>query len=107
MVRPGVRASEIARFCYGRLEELDFPITSSIARLAVRIGHGVGLNLTEPPHIGVHDDTSLEPGMVITLEPGVATEWGTFHIEENVVVTEDGPEVLSDSPRDLWRIALA
>jgi len=107
MVRPGVKASDIARFCYARLEALDFRITSSIARLAVRIGHGVGLNLTEPPHIGLHDDTALEPGMVITLEPGVATEWGTFHVEENVVVAEDGHEVLSDSPRELWRIALA
>ena len=106
MVRPGVKASDIARFCYARLDELDFPITSSIAKLAVRIGHGVGLNLTEPPHIGVHDDTPLEAGMVITLEPGVATEWGTFHVEENVLVTVDGYEVLSESPRELWRIAL-
>lgn len=104
-VRPGVKASDLARFCYDRLERVGFPITSSIGALASRIGHGVGLNLTEPPHIGLHDDTMLESGMVITLEPGVATEYGTFHIEENIVVTPNGCEVLSNCPRDLFSIA--
>ena len=93
-VRPGIPASSLAQFCYQRLDEIGFPITSSIGRLASRIGHGVGLNLTEPPHIGLHDDTLLEPGMVITLEPGVATSYGTFHVEENIVVTPEGGEVL-------------
>ena len=105
MVRPGVAASALARFCYRRLSELDFPITSSIAALAGRVGHGVGLNMTEPPHISEQDHTALEPGMVITLEPGVATTYGTFHVEENVLVTEDGFEILSKSPRELRSIA--
>ncbi len=101
MVRPGVAASALAKFCYRRLSELDFPITSSIAALAGRVGHGVGLNMTEPPHISEQDHTALTPGMVITLEPGVATTCGTFHVEENVLVTEDGFEILSNSPREL------
>jgi Xaa-Pro aminopeptidase len=105
MVRPGVAASVLAKFCYRRLSELDFPITSSIAALAGRVGHGVGLNMTEPPHISEQDDTALESGMVITLEPGVATTYGTFHVEENVLVTEDGFEILSKSPRELRSIA--
>ncbi len=104
MVRPGIRASSLARFCYAKLDQLDFPVTSTIGRLACRIGHGVGLNLTEPPHIGEHDDTLLEPGMALTLEPGVATRFGTFHIEENLVVTQEGCEILSDCPRTLWQI---
>jgi len=104
-VRPGAKASELARFCYDRLSRIGFPITSSIGALASRIGHGVGLNITEPPHIGLHDDTVLTPGMVITLEPGVATEYGTFHIEENIVVTPDGYEVISNCLRDLFPIA--
>jgi len=105
MVRPGVAASALAKFCYRRLSELDFPITSSISALAARVGHGVGLNMTEPPHISEQDHTALEPGMVITLEPGVATTYGTFHVEENVLVTEDGFEILSNSPRELRSIA--
>jgi Xaa-Pro aminopeptidase len=105
MVRPGVAASALAKFCYQRLSELDFPITSSITTLAGRVGHGVGLNMTEPPHISGRNHTALAPGMVITIEPGVATSYGTFHVEENVLVTEDGFEVLSNSPRDLRCIA--
>jgi Xaa-Pro dipeptidase len=104
-VRPGVRASELARICNTRLAGLDFPITSSISSLASRVGHGVGLDVTEPPHIAEYDQTVLEPGMVITIEPGVATEYGTFHIEENVLVTHDGSDVLSTAQRALWRIA--
>lgn len=101
MVRPGVLCSDLARFCYARLNELGFPITSSIAERAVRIGHGVGLVTTEPPHLGLHDDTPLAAGMVITLEPGVATPYGTFHVEENLLVTPEGSEVFSQAGRTL------
>jgi Xaa-Pro aminopeptidase len=104
-VRPGMQVSELAHYCNSRLAQLGFPITSSISGLASRVGHGVGLEVTEPPHVAEYDHTVLEPGMVITLEPGVATEYGTFHIEENVLVTDSGYEVLSTAQRRLWRIA--
>jgi Xaa-Pro aminopeptidase len=107
MVRPGIPASSIARFCFSQLERLPFSTTSSIARRAERVGHGVGLNVTELPHISEYDDTPLEPGMVITLEPGVATEYGTFHVEENLVVTSEGSDVLSQAGRELCQLALA
>jgi Xaa-Pro aminopeptidase len=103
-VRPGRTVSALARFCNERVARLPFPITSDISGLASRCGHGVGLNLAEPPHIAESDDTLLEPGMVITIEPAVATEYGTFHVEEQVVVTPDGAEILSQAPRDLWHI---
>jgi Xaa-Pro aminopeptidase len=106
MVRPGVPASTLARFCYSRLDQLPFPITSSIARRAERVGHGVGLVTTEPPHIAEYDDTPLEPGMIITLEPGVATEYGTFNIEENLLVTPEGNEVLSQVSRALHQLPI-
>jgi Xaa-Pro aminopeptidase len=44
--------------------------------------------------------------MIVSVEPGVATEYGTFHVEENVVVREDGCELLSTSPRSLARLVL-
>ena len=103
-VRPGVPASTIAEFCFAELERLDFAITSSIAQRAERVGHGVGLNMTEPPHMAIYDRTPLQEGMVITIEPGVATEYGTFQAEEDLVVTADGCEVLSKAPRTLWVI---
>lgn len=104
-IRPGVTASSIARYCNAHLEGLGLPITSSISGLASRAGHGLGLNVTEPPHIAEYDHSILEPGMVITVEPGVATDYGTFHVEENVLVTPDGHEVLSRAPRTLAKIA--
>ena len=66
----------------------------------------MGLAMTEPPHLGLHDETVLKAGMVITIEPGVATTYGTFHVEENVLITEDGCEVLSQAPRHLQQIQL-
>ena len=103
--RPGIPVSEIAQYCNLRLAQLGFSITSSISGLASRAGHGVGLEVTEPPHVAEYDHTVLEPGMLITIEPGVATAYGTFHIEENVLVTADGHEVLSTAQRTLWSIA--
>jgi len=60
---------------------------------------------TELPHVTEEDETVLAPGMVITIEPGVATPYGLFHVEENVVVTERGYEILSHSSRELATIA--
>jgi Xaa-Pro aminopeptidase len=104
MVRPGVRASDIAGTCNQELERLDFAYTSCISGLASRIGHGVGLAVTELPHVAEYDDTILQPGMVITIEPGVATTYGTFHVEEDVLVTERGYELLSTAGRELWSV---
>jgi len=101
MIRPGVRVAEIAAFCNRRVKELPFPIVEDISGVASRAGHGVGLNITEYPHVSEEDGTVLEPGMVITVEPGVATAYGTFHVEEDVVVRPDGYELISAAPREL------
>jgi Xaa-Pro aminopeptidase len=103
-IRPGMRCSEIAKYALSRLEHIPFPITSSLSLLAGRVGHGVGLTMTEPPHLGLHDDTILQPGMVVSIEPGVATRYGAFHVEENIAVRENGTELLSKSPRTLVRL---
>jgi Xaa-Pro dipeptidase len=72
-----------------------------------RMGHGLGLNLTEPPSISQGDTTVIEPGMVLTLEPGLAftADDGTPRVmvhEENVVVHQSGVELLSRrGPRDM------
>ena len=64
------------------------------------IGHGVGLVVHEGPRVGPGCDTVLLPGMVVTVEPGVyvAGEAGV-RIEEMVLITDDGHEVLTSLPR--------
>ena len=52
------------------------------------------------------DPTELEPGMVITVEPGFATDYGTFHVEENALCTDEGFTLLSTAPRSLASMPL-
>lgn len=106
MVRPGVKASEIASAVNAELSRLDLPITDRVSDGASRVGHGVGLTQAELPHIAEYDDTILQPGMVITIEPAVATSYGAFRVEEDIVVTEDGNELLSTASWELWTVSL-
>ena len=63
---------------------------------AGRLGHGLGMQLTEWPSLIPDDHTVLEAGMVLTLEPGVETRGGNLLVhEENIVITETGAEYLS------------
>ena len=61
-----------------------------------RLGHGLGLQLTEWPSNTAADNTTLEPGVILTLEPGMEYLPGKEMVhEENIVITENGPEWLT------------
>jgi len=62
---------------------------------AGRLGHGLGMSLTEWPSLIPTDHTVIEAGMVLTLEPGIAIGDRLLVHEENIVVTESGPKYLS------------
>jgi Xaa-Pro aminopeptidase len=68
-----------------------------------RFGHGLGLQLTEWPSNTATDNTTLRPGVILTLEPGMAYLPGKEMVhEENIVITESGPEWLSKrAPEEL------
>lgn len=70
-----------------------------------RTGHGLGLEAHETPYIFAENMTCLKGGNVHTIEPGIYLP-GKFgvRIEDNVVITDQGAECLSDLPRDLWII---
>lgn len=67
-----------------------------------RTGHGMGIDVHEPPYIAANDKTPLAPGHVFTIEPGIYLS-GRFGIrlEESVILREDGPEIFADFPRDI------
>jgi Xaa-Pro aminopeptidase len=68
-------------------------------------GHGVGLEIHESPRIAAGQKEKLEPGMVITIEPGVyfPGKWG-IRIEDMVAVTDTGCEVLTPTSKDFLAV---
>jgi Xaa-Pro aminopeptidase len=66
------------------------------------LGHGLGLGLHEEPYIAAHADTLLQPGMVFAIEPIAVDEGNGYHLEDILLVTEDGHENLTPKfPREL------
>ncbi len=71
-----------------------------------RTGHGIGMEGHEPPYIFGENTLDLRPGMAFTVEPGIYLPGrGGARIEDNLVVTSDGAEVITDLPRELYRVA--
>ncbi len=99
-IKPGVSAGQIDRAARDVLKGhgLDKEFVHST-------GHGLGLEIHEGPRLGKSEKRKLEAGMVITIEPGVYREGvGGVRIEDTVLVTATGPEVLTPTPKELMSI---
>jgi Xaa-Pro aminopeptidase len=96
-VRAGISASRVDGAARKVLKTygLDKAFTHST-------GHGLGLEIHEPPRLGRGDKARLEAGMTITIEPGAYLEgFGGIRIEDTLVVTASGCEVLTPTPKEL------
>ena len=71
------------------------------------VGHGVGLEMDEPPLVSPYDNRVLKPGMVLAIEPKLMVPgWGGVDIEDTVVVTPHGNEFLTRARRELVETSL-
>ncbi|WP_274651767.1 M24 family metallopeptidase [Paenibacillus humicola] len=64
-------------------------------------GHGLGIEIHEEPRLSANSDQSLEPGMTVTVEPGIYIPgFGGVRIEDDIVITPDGNALLTSSPKE-------
>ena len=100
-VRPGVAAQDVDRAARTVITEAGYG-----DRFVHRTGHGIGLEVHEPPYIVEGDETPLEPGMTFSDEPGIylAGRFGV-RIEDQVAVTDRGAERLNEADRELTIVA--
>jgi len=96
-IRPGVSCGEIDRTARSFLAEAGLGDA-----FAHGTGHGVGLDVHEMPRLAAGREEKLRAGMVVTVEPGVYLpgHWGV-RIEDTVLVTEGGAEILTPTSKDL------
>jgi Xaa-Pro dipeptidase len=96
-IKPGVLLSDIDRAARDVIAEGGYG-----KYFTHRLGHGIGLECHEPPDVSLASDIPLEAGMIFSVEPGIYLpgEFGV-RIEDLVLVTEDGCEVLNKYPKEL------
>lgn len=102
LIRPGISVQEVDRAARGHIEKSGYG-----KNFGHGLGHGFGLEIHEAPYFSSIHNAELKPGMVVTIEPGIYLPgWGGVRIEDDILVTRNGHEVLSSLPKS-WEDAQA
>ncbi|WP_077214235.1 M24 family metallopeptidase [Bacillus dakarensis] len=95
--KPGAVCSEIDRIARGIISDAGFG-----QYFPHRLGHGLGISVHEYPSLTETNSLQLQEGMVFTIEPGIYVPGGAgVRIEDDVLVTKDGVEILTKFPKEL------
>jgi Xaa-Pro aminopeptidase len=101
-LRPGVTCADVDGAVLRYFEQHDL-----LPYWRQHTGHAIGLRNHEAPFLDVGDRTTVEPGMVFTIEPGLYdARIGGFRHSDTVAVTADGIDILTDYPRDLESLTI-
>ncbi len=99
-VKPGIKACELDGVARKVISEYGFE------KFFIHgTGHGIGLDIHEEPYITKESDMGIEKDMALTIEPGIYLP-GKFgiRIEDSLLVTEDGHDILTAYPKDLYMV---
>lgn len=94
-LKPGVTCSELCAVCMKAIADAGAQLDDPSRLVGGRMGHGMGMIITEPPSICPGDHTVLEPCMVISTEPGIRKDGVWFLWEDVHVITATGSELLT------------
>lgn len=96
-VKAGMSCKEVDEIARGIIGEAGYR-----ENFGHGLGHGIGLEIHEAPRVSFTSETILQPGMVVTNEPGIYIPgWGGIRIEDDLLITEEGCEVLNKAPKEL------